>query len=459
MLEYWDSAIIGMGSTGASCARYLARNGERVVAVDSRLEPPSIKDMLALPGLHCRPGGFHEEYLQKSKRLVFSPGVNSEQLPFSSEQLRSIPKTGDIQLFATARQKLQNPGCLIVTTGTNGKGSVTNLVTRLLKASGLSVATGGNIGTPALDLLTEESVDCWVLELSSWQLHFVDKLAADIAQLLNIYPDHMPSYEGSMEMYISDKQRIYLGAGCCVVNVDDPNSYPENDFAGKIVPVSASFCGDTEAEFKLTRQNDSEYINHESGWTFPVEKLSVKGRHNHLNVLFALASSYMAGGDINMFAEVLEDFKPLPHCCQTLAQIDDVTFVDDSKATNLAAMHKALITLANVGEHKILLLLGGCSKEPDLTNLKSMLSGRVRHVATFGRDGVVLADACQNSVNTSCYDDLTQAFSGLLRLAQAGDFVLLSPGCASYDQFKNCTERGALFQSLVKATQYKGVSV
>jgi len=444
----WDSAVIGLGKTGASCVRYLQAQGERILAVDSRVRPPCVEEVERLSGVHCVTGGFAEEELGKASRLVFSPGVDRRCPPFTLPELKALPTTGDIQLFAIARQALPHPGGLIAVTGTNGKSTVTALIAHLLKACGHEVAVGGNTEVPALDLLAETSVDFRVLELSSFQLELVETLGADVAVLLNVAADHLDRYDEEAH-YREVKKRIFTGARYSVFNRDDKAASPPSSFVGRRIPVTRSPVATDEDEFRITGCGAGEHLQHRDGWNFPLADLLLAGAHNRNNASLAVAAAHVAGGKLEAFTAALKAFHPLAHCCRVVAEKGGVTFINDSKATNVAAVKAALIALADPGEARILLLLGGDAKRLDFQQLTPVLRGRVRLVSTFGRDGGAIALLLRSVVRVDCHDELQEAFAVLVESARPGDVVLLSPGCASLDQFSGYRARGRLFEQLV----------
>ncbi len=448
----WDSAVLGMGETGVSCTRYLSACGERVLALDSRLNPPFLGEIQALPNVDCDLGGFPRAKLQRAAKLVFSPGVDPTREEFQAPELAGIPVTGDIQLFANARGKLPDPGMLIAITGTNGKSTVALLVAHLLGGVGYKTVLGGNSWEAALNLLAVGGVDRWVLELSSFQLQLVDLLRADFALILNIAADHLDRHS-DQDTYLAAKRKIFGGAGGCVFNRNDRYTYPPEDFPGMRIGVGEGTprAGEFGCEFGMTDEAGQTLLRHQSGWSCPASALPIQGRHNHLNALFALAVAHAAGFPLARFSSVVGNFIPLAHRCQIFAAKDGVTYVDDSKATNVAAARTALLSLAPApGRRAILLLAGGLGKGGDFGALAAAAAGRVRYAALFGRARRAIATAMDSSlVPYSCHSDMAAAFATLAGMSVPGDTLLLSPACASQDQFRDYRARGDAFRQMV----------
>lgn len=455
MTTHYDSAIVGFGKTGASCARYLADKGEHLLIVDDCGTPKNHADLATLPAdqLTTRFGHFEPEELagtiSQAARLIFSPGVDRRRVPFNAPVLDSLPVTCDIELFTQSRRERAQPGVFIAITGSNGKSTVTDLTSRLLASNECKVATGGNFGTAALDLLQQQDVDCWVLELSSFQLELTASLAAEVALILNITEDHLDRH-GTFDRYAHCKQRIFNEASLCIWNRADPATSPSTSCEQISVGLDAP---PGESDFGIiTTQTEGRCLAAGSHWRFPVRDLRLSGEHNEINALFALAAAWRAGGQPHLFASVLRDYEGLPHRCQTLACARGVTFVDDSKATNVDAARAALQALSTPGKRNLLLLAGGQGKSSDFLPLAVAASQCVRQAALFGSDADELAQAFSgHGVSYIKTEHLSEAFNALTLQAVPGDVLLLSPACASQDQFRDFQERGLAFKALVDA--------
>lgn len=454
MARQYDSAIIGFGETGASCARYLAGQGERLLIVDFCAQPAAMDSLkeLDLAQLTLSFGDFDPAALLSAKRLIFSPGVNRNKPPFNMPKLRALPTTGDIQLFADARRDRKTPGVLSVVTGSNGKSTVVDLIRCLLSASDMRVAVGGNFGTAALDLLQPGTdYDCWLLELSSFQLDLVHSLAPDVALILNIGDDHQDRH-ASMEQYAACKRKIFTDAAACIWNRDDPDTAPPEHYQGRRISIGMDAPSQPD-DFGCITTDQGRHLVQGSGWQFPVSALPLPGRHNEINALFAVAAAWLAGGRLSDFARPLTGYQSLPHRCRPLASVDGIRFVDDSKATNVDAACAALTSLSEPNQGNILLLAGGKDKRADLRPLAEVARGRVRVAAFFGEVAAALDDLfkmiCPNTsrIKAEC---LEAAFKALMPAAKPNDLVLLSPACASQDEFRDFRARGHAFAALVE---------
>lgn len=454
MALQYDSAIIGFGETGASCARYLAGQGERLLIVDFCAQPAAVDSLkeLDLTQVTLSFGDFDLASVLQAKRLIFSPGVDRNQPPFNMPRLRALPTTGDIQLFSDARRARKTPGMLSAVTGSNGKSTVVDLIRCLLSASGLKVAVGGNFGTAALNLLQPGTdYDCWLLELSSFQLDLVSSIAPDLALILNIGDDHRDRH-ASMEQYAACKRKIFIDAAACIWNRNDPDTAPPEHYQGRRISIGLDAPTEPD-DFGCITTGQGRHLVQGSSWQFPVSALPLLGRHNEINALFAVAAAWLAGGRLSDFARPLTEYKSLPHRCQPLALVDGIHFLDDSKATNVDAACAALKSWSTPDQNNILLLAGGKDKQADLKPLAEIASGRVRMAAFFGEVAAVLDDlfktVCPNisRIKAEC---LEAAFTALMPAAKPNDVVLLSPACASQDEFRDFRARGHAFAALVE---------
>ncbi|MGV6806628.1 MAG: UDP-N-acetylmuramoyl-L-alanine--D-glutamate ligase, partial [bacterium] len=372
--------------------------------------------------------------------VILSPGISVNEPAIQQAKEAGATIIGDIELFAR-----EATAPIVAITGSNGKSTVTTLVGLMCAQAGKNAGVGGNLGTPALDLLADDR-DIYVLELSSFQLETTENLGAEVAVVLNVSPDHMDRYD-NMISYHRAKHRIFRGAKKVVVNRDDPLSVPllaegvDGSFFGLRKPDLRDFglieeAGETSIAKGLTS-------------LMPVSALKLKGRHNLSNALAALAMGDAAGLPMNAMLQVLKQFGGLPHRTELVAEINGVSYINDSKATNVGATKAAIEGLAN-GEN-ILLLAGGDAKEQSFDSLADVCRGAVREAFVYGRDANIVAEALVEGTRVSRFDDLVSAFAAATKSAGEGDVVLLSPGCASLDQFKNYEQRGELFRELAGA--------
>ena len=342
---------------------------------------------------------------------------------------------------------------MIAITGSNGKSTVTTLVGELLTASGKRCAVGGNIGVPALDLLVDGAeTDIYVLELSSFQLETTEKLAASAAVVLNMSEDHMDRYQG-MADYHQAKHRIFQQCRGVVVNRDDALSQP---LVSDIMPrLSFGLNKADIGQFGLERIDGESWITFGTEKIIAASELKIKGQHNLANVMAALALIQLVGVDIKTVLPALHAFTGLDHRCQWLGNKAGVDFYNDSKGTNVGSTLAALYGLGPEINGKIWLLAGGEGKGQDFSPLASACEQFAAEVLTFGADATVIAAAVAGVCPVSQHVTLNDAFARACSVAAAGDVILLSPACASFDQFKHYVARGEYFSALVATAMSK----
>lgn len=430
--------IVGLGKSGCSVARFLAARGLSFEAVDSRECPPGLDEFRrAHPGAAVHLGGFDPRLFRRARNLVLSPGVALDEPAVQAALQAGADVVGDVELFARARR-----APVIAVTGSNGKSTVTTLVGEMARRAGVDVAVGGNLGTPALDLLRDPEPALYVLELSSFQLETTESLAPEAAVVLNLSPDHLDRYP-SLEAYARAKGRIYLGAKRRIVNREDPRA---RALAGKGEAVSFGLDAPGAGDYGLITHEGAPWLARGGEPLLPEARLRMPGRHNTANALAALALGEAAGLDMGSMLQTLTEFPGLPHRTQWVASIDGVDWYNDSKGTNVGA------TLAALGgmPGRVVLLAGGLGKGQDFRPLRAAVAGKARAVILFGRDAPALAEALDGSAPLRRVSDLAAAVAEARELARPGDCVLLSPACASFDQFSGYEERGEVFTRLVR---------
>ena len=431
--------IVGLGATGLSCARFLTRQGVEVAVTDSRQQPPALVDMQKeLPGVALFLGGFDVEAFARAERIVLSPGVSLQEPLLREAQRRGIEIIGDIELFA---RTVLAP--VVAITGSNGKSTVTTLLGSMARYAGRDVRVGGNIGTPALDLINDHEPDLYVLELSSFQLETVQSLHCQAATVLNISADHMDRYD-SIESYKRAKQRIYSGAEIQVVNRDDPAASSLALDTG----VTSSFGLDTPhaQDFGLVDTPDGRcLVKGEERWLAATE-LRMPGRHNLANALAALALGDAIGLPPQAMVQVLREFQGLPHRTQWVAYSDGVRWINDSKATNIGA---ALAAIQGI-DGPLVLIAGGLGKGANFAELAAVIVEHVKAVVLLGEAAADIEGVLEGRVRALHAETMADAVSRAADLAVAGDTVLLSPACASFDMFTDYQERGERFMQAVQ---------
>jgi UDP-N-acetylmuramoylalanine--D-glutamate ligase len=431
-----NTLIIGLGETGLSVARYLAGQGVAFAVADSRQVPPLLERFeAAYPDAPVYCGDFDAANFTGYGQLIVSPGVAVSEPAIRAAAGAGAEVLGDIELFARAAQ-----APVIAITGSNGKSTVTTLVGEMARKADLVVGMGGNLGTPALDLLSDE-IELYVLELSSFQLETTQSLAPRAAVVLNVSPDHLDRY-ADVPAYAAAKGRIYHHAEHAIVNREDK-------VAAALAPASAVSFGldaPTDGNYGVREADGESWLACGETLLLPARELRMAGRHNLANALAALALGEAAGLPRTIMLDTLKDFAGLPHRCERVAQIDGVDWINDSKGTNLGATLAALAGMPG----KVVLLAGGLGKGQDFTPLQSALRRKGRALVLFGRDAGLIDAAVHGVVPTVHVGSLEAAVDAAASLAQRGDTVLLSPACASFDMFRGYEQRGEMFMELVR---------
>ena len=437
-----NTLVLGLGDTGLSCVRYLARRGARLRAADTRAAPPSLGALRAEhAGLDVRLGAFDAALLEGMDAVVASPGVALREPVLRQAVARGLEVMGDVEVFARAVAGVSPGARVIGITGTNGKSTVTALAAAMGEAAGWKTVAAGNIGLPVLDALDAPdaaAVELYVLELSSYQLETTSSLALDAAAMLNLTQDHLDRYD-SMDDYAHAKARIFLNAKTRVVNRDDAWSLAmaEGDETalsfGLGVPWMEREWG-LDSERKWLRRGDRDLL--------PVAEMSLPGLHNAANGLAAHALATAAGATDEALARALRTFKGLRHRVELVAEARGVRFFDDSKGTNVGATVAALEGM----REPVVLIAGGDGKGQDFAPLAPAVKARARTVVLIGRDAPQIGKAlAATGVPMILADSMAEAVEKAFAHAKPGDAVLLSPACASFDMFRNYGHRGDVF--------------
>ncbi|PPC83733.1 MAG: UDP-N-acetylmuramoyl-L-alanine--D-glutamate ligase [Methylotenera sp.] len=435
--------VLGLGDTGLSALRWLHGQGARLSVADTRTVPPGV-DILKteLPAVTVYTGALTSAVFDGVDLVVISPGVPLSEPEVQAAIQRGVPVVGDVELFAQYRPASAK---LIAITGANGKTTVTTLVGEMCKAAGLKTIVAGNIGLPVLDTLNMEAPDVYVLELSSFQLETTNSLVADAATMLNLSEDHMDRYDG-MQSYAVAKAHIFYHAKLQVLNRDD--AWSMMMARAKLEQVTFGLDDAVNAQDYGIRQVDGDaWLSCGTHDLMNIRDLKIAGLHNASNALAAMALCHGIGMDFAPIIQTLYNFKGLPHRVEWVANIDDVDYYDDSKGTNVGATCAALSGLSQ----KVVLIAGGDGKGQDFSPLKEAVSDNARAVVLIGRDAPLI-EAELLSTNVPMYHaaDLPEAVTIAKKMAQAGDAVLLSPACASFDMFKNYVHRAEVFVAAVK---------
>ena len=437
------AVIAGLGRTGLSCARYLRTHGWRIAVTDTRLAPPGLTALRALdPRIEVRAGGLDVALLDEAVCVVASPGLALE-LPFFTEaRRRGLEVFGDVELFARAAAA---PVAGI--TGTNGKSTVTTLLGRMARRAGVQVRVGGNLGEPALDLLgaaerAERPTELYVLELSSFQLDTTQSLDLKAAAVLNVTADHLDRYP-SIEAYALSKARIFERCDTAVVNLDDP-LVTRMTRAGQRT-LGFSVRGAAEATYGILELGE-RWLAHRGEPLLPLASMHLRGLHNAANALAALALGEALELPMAAMVEELREFPGLAHRSQWVAEVAGVTYINDSKGTNVGATLAAVSGL----DGPLVLIAGGEGKNQDFAPLAAALRGKTRHVVLIGRDAPRLAHALKGVCALETCESMDAAVRAAAHAAHSGDTVLLSPACASLDMFQDYAHRGETFAAAVQ---------
>lgn len=437
--------VIGLGATGQSVVRFLLRQGFSPVVVDSRPQPPGLAIFAEeFPGVPVECGPLNRDTLLAASELIVSPGVALAEPAIAEAVAAGVPAVGDIELFAREIARMERKPRVIAITGSNGKSTVTTVVGLMAEAAGLDMKVGGNIGVPVLDLLAQPLPELFVLELSSFQLETTYSLAPDVATILNISADHMDRYP-DLAAYHQAKQRIYRHARQLVINRADPLT------RGPLAKGNREWSFGLDKpdlhQFGLVTDQDIQWLAQGADKLMPAEQLAMVGSHNIANALAALALGNAVGLPMAPMLQVLREFGGLSHRCERVADLDEVTFVNDSKGTNVGATRAALEGLAT-GSRKIVLIAGGDGKGADFSPLAEAASA-LRGLVTIGVDGEKIARVFAGVLTHKSATDMDEAVADARHMAVPGDYVLLSPACASFDMYKNFEARGEDFRRAV----------
>ena len=487
--------VLGLGETGLSMVRWLSAQHANLRVADTRSAPPGLAQAgQYVPAEQIFCGDFNDALFDGIELIAISPGVPLQDPIVAKAVARGIEVVGDIELFAQSLRRggiedsghpaayplrvlpKDNRPHILAITGANGKTTVTSMVEHICKAAGKDAVAAGNISPAVLDVVLERGAnqpEVWVLELSSFQLETTYSLHADAATVLNISEDHLDRYD-DMAAYSAAKARIYSGCGIQVLNRDDERCMSMARAECKTITFGLSRPA-TESEFGIERADGEIWLMQGKQRLLKASELQVAGLHNVANALAALALSSAIDFPMHTLVEALRSFKGLPHRVERVAEMDGITYYDDSKGTNVGATVAALQGLggmtrcaqasgagvppprllpqsagsaSNVSEAgcKSVLIAGGEGKGQNFAPLKMAVAQHARAVVLIGRDAQLIAAALNGSgVKVVHAENMQDAVHQATRLAQNGDAVLLSPACASFDMFRNYKHRAEVF--------------
>ena len=452
--------ILGLGDTGLSVAKWVVREGGKARVADTRADPPQLASLKAqVPAAEARCGAFTPRLLDGVDLVCVSPGLSLQEAVVRQAAAAGVPVGGDIELFAWGLAE-HGRGKVLAITGTNGKTTVTSLTGHLLRGAGIDTEVAGNIAPPALDALCArldagKLPDAWVLELSSYQLETTWSLAPDAATMLNLSEDHLDRYSG-LAAYGMAKARVFQGGGVQVLNRDDPGSISMATNGRERITFGLGGPPE-EVDFGCIALNGKKWIAQGRNALVAVDALPIHGWHNAANAMAALALARAICVPYTPLVESVVTFKGLPHRLQKVATIRGVDFYDDSKGTNVGATIAALKGIATQGsgsglDRTVLLIAGGVGKGQDFAPLAQPVAEHARRVFLIGEDAWRIEAAIASSgVPVESCGSLEEAVTRAAQEARAGEVVLLSPACASFDMFRDYKHRGEVFAAAVRA--------
>ncbi len=451
-----NTVIVGLGKTGLSVARYLESQNESFAVVDSRKTPPNANDLkndYAHVPYHF--GDFDSAWFTTADQLVVNPGIAVATPEVQKAKQAGAEIIGDIELFA---REVAQTKPIVAITGSNGKTTVTLLLDLMAKRSGVNVSTGGNIGTPALDLLLEADTELFILELSSYQLETSPSLQTLTAVVLNVSEDHLDRYDNDLEKYAQSKAAIYKNCKAVIANRDDAYSIGfAKQTSGNKPFVTFGLDKPDAGQFGIVWQSGKEWLAKGEVCLLAVDDIKLTGRHNVSNALATLALGEAAGLKMSAMLDVLKEFAGIEHRTQWLANLNGVNWYNDSKGTNVGATLAALSGLSG----KTVLIAGGLGKGADFLPLQNAIKEKAIAVVLMGEDAKQIAKIIPDAIPVKFVDSMSEAVKMANELVSIKDEnvdavnVLLSPACASFDMFDNYSVRGEIFMQEVETLEKK----
>lgn len=434
--------VVGLARTGIECARFLLNQGAKVSVSDLRSETDLKQEINALKGLPIDYllGGEERRWLDEVDLVVPSPGVPAASSLLHEACRRGIEILSEVEL---AYRFFRFP--IVAITGTNGKSTTTTLVGLMLKANGTRVFTGGNIGAPLIGFVGADW-EWGVVEISSFQLEWIEEFRPRVAVLLNLSEDHLDRYP-DFAAYCRAKERILenqTAKDVAVLNRDDPLVWGFRQGRRARI-ISFGFSEVDEGVF--AKSEEIVWRDASSEERFPLGHVKIQGVHNVENMMAAIAAAKAIGIPAEIIQQTLEEFPGLEHRLEFVREKDGVRYYNDSKGTNVGAVVKSLASFSV----PVILLAGGVDKGGDYGVLREGVGKRVKRLVLFGAAKKMIAKALGALAETVIVDDMEAAVRDAHQHARPGDVVLLSPACSSFDMFRNYAERGRIFKSLVQA--------
>jgi len=443
--------VVGMARSGIACAAFLKAKGALVTVTDSKPEDELLKQktaLLEIGGIEIEFSGHSEKALFGAELLVVSPGVNTKAPVFSLAEKKGVEIIGELELAA-----LFMCAPVVAVTGTKGKTTTTTLIGEILKRAGKKTVVGGNIGKPLTNFLLsgellDEKAFC-VAEVSSFQLETINTFRPAIAAILNIGSDHMDRYQ-NLQQYIEAKGNIFKNQSAAEILILN-----END---KYTPLYETLAKSKIYYFdsisSLTGGKEGAYLEGEiivlciKGETTRLmnyKELSIKGMHNAENAMVAALAAKLAGAAASDIVPVLREFKGVEHRQEFAGEINGVKFINNSQGTNMLAVEKSIQSY----DAPIILIAGGRNKNSDFKLLETSVAKKVKRIVAIGEARAEIKKALNNSAPVEEAGTMDEAVKKAYEFAASGDIVLMSPGCTSFDMFKDYEERGRVFKTAV----------
>jgi UDP-N-acetylmuramoylalanine--D-glutamate ligase len=447
--NYKNIIVLGAGESGNGAAILAKRKGLNVFVSDKGLIKDNYKKELVENNVEFEEGGHDEVRIMQADLIIKSPGI-----PDKAPLVKALRESGkEIISEIEFGYWYKEASKIIAITGSNGKSTTTSLLYYLLKNADLNVSMVGNIGVSFAKQVALNPTEWYVMEISSFQLDDIKEFKPEIAVLLNITPDHLDRYDYKFENYIASKFRISKNQSeedILVLNIDDPeieNYLEHNPIKSKLIPITMSDQNLTQDEGAFMKDDELHLKYQGEDTNISIHDLALKGRHNQYNSMAAGISARVAGIRKEKIRESFSSFEGLEHRLEFVATVRGVDFINDSKGTNLNSVWFALESM----KQPVVLILGGQDKGNDYNEIMDLVQEKVRAIVCMGVDNTPIHKAfdsvIKNIVDTASADDAVKA---AYALAEKGDVVLLSPGCASFDLFKNYEDRGLQFKQAVR---------
>jgi UDP-N-acetylmuramoylalanine--D-glutamate ligase len=433
-----NNLVFGLGTTGLSVARYLKRKGIAARFVDTREAPPGLDELGEIdPSADIVLGEAPDSLAKNVARIIVSPGVSDQEPLLEAARKAGIDIVSDIELFVH-----EAVAPLVGVTGSNGKSTVSTLLSLMCDSAGITGLAGANLGEPALDLLEHDTPDYYILELSSFQLQRTRTLPLKVAVLLNISPDHLDWHASEAE-YRSAKYRVFRDAKSAVINRNDEEA--PRHLAKGATCISFGLDAPDEDQFGIRDDGGEYFLARGEQLLLSTSDIAMVGVHNQANALAALAAGELMGLKLSAMLQVIHEFPGLPHRMQLIARINGAAFINDSKATNVGAAIASVESVPGL----VVLIAGGQGKGGDFEAFANSVCSKLRGAVLFGEDAEAIEDAFHGLAPTMRVADLPEAVRNAAAVAEAGDTVLLAPACASFDQYRDFEARGDDFRDAV----------